>query len=42
MIASCSLEHFQEYLELGFESPETPPSSRENSDCRTQFVVSTV
>ncbi len=33
---------FQEYLELGFESPETPPSSPENSDCRTQFVVSTV
>ncbi|XP_046633062.1 fibroblast growth factor receptor 4-like isoform X1 [Daphnia pulicaria] len=32
----------EEYLELGFESPETPPSSRENSDCRTQFVVSTV
>lgn len=32
----------EEYLELGFESAETPPSSPENSDCRTHFTVSTV
>jgi len=37
-----TLTSSEEYLELGFESPDTPPSSRENSDCRTQFVVSTV
>jgi len=32
----------EEYLELGFESPETPPTSRENSDFRTQFISTTV
>lgn len=37
-----TLTSSEEYLQLGFESPDTPPSSRENSDCRTQFVVSTV